>query len=457
MGQAQAYLKSSDDHKDQLKQLKESVSRAELAVKNADAKSTVDANKKLKDAQRRLREETRRQKDAQQDRYQLAFKVCKEILTMSEGQDAQETQVNSARFLGTLFLISPGEGRKLAKLHQTLKPFYKGVLALRLLDKLLQDGHVTHPYIKAHIEDSPRYSEKQGEITAFQEKVCIPILLGALFQDAGLLHPDALSILKGPGGDLDEFRVLTKEERIKLLKINYEHTLKYVTNGIGSVAYVGNSHEEKAAFDKEHKERLVFLRSLINDAIKPKQGLGNLLKVPQIYSSVILGTKKRYTLHDLPKAALLVEKVASEKGVSEVAAKSLINITGYFPQGFGIAYIPRDERIQDLDRYEYAIVNRLYPENPSIPECRTVTRNLTFNSYGQNLHITKEFNLYYPAARKKLERLPESRLKEIIRTLYSNLDQNAEQELLPRFWHPYSFFSFKAFQNLWNKSTATTN
>ncbi|AGH45112.1 hypothetical protein C427_3003 [Paraglaciecola psychrophila 170] len=59
------------------------------------------------------------------------------LLALTEADNWQKTQVYSAKLLGTLQLLSPGEGAKVAHQNQRFKPAYKGVIALRLLDKLL--------------------------------------------------------------------------------------------------------------------------------------------------------------------------------------------------------------------------------------------------------------------------------------------------------------------------------
>ena len=68
--------------------------------------------------------------------------VCLDILSLSEGEDFDETQLKAAKFLTTLVLFSPENSKKLAELHHRLKPAYKAVLSVRLLDKLVNDGLV---------------------------------------------------------------------------------------------------------------------------------------------------------------------------------------------------------------------------------------------------------------------------------------------------------------------------
>lgn len=450
--QAQVYFESSAQDKNTRRALHHEIATIKASLENSDAKSKIKLQKKFEVAQQTCKKELARQQQERSLRYQKVADVCYKLLELSEGDSWQDTQTNSAKLLGTLQLLSPGEGAKLAQTHQKLKPAYKGVLALRLLDKLLLEEDITNQYINERYQKNQRYSEKEGELTLFQRDVAIPVLIAALFQDVGLFHPEAQLLLKGEDGSLDEFRVLDKDTRLQLLKINHEQTLDYITFGLGYAQYVGNSKEEKVSFELNEKERINFTRTLIKDALKPKLGVGNLLKVPQVYASVIFSTKQSYSFLNLPKAGMVINKAAEGGAISPTAAKSLLAIVGHFPQGYGITYIPKDDDKQDMDRYEYAIVNQLNPSDPYVPRCRIATRNLSFISSGQSMLISTDNNLYFPAARKKLEKINPARLEEILRKLVSNFEERKELDLIPSFWNPYGFFCYKKLQNLWKKA-----
>jgi hypothetical protein len=449
--QAQLYFETSDEDKKTRLTLQQEVKIIENALNETDEKSKAKMDKKLDATQQTLKKERARQQQQHALRHQKVIDVCAKLLLLAEADSWQETQVNSAKLLGTLQLLSPGEGAKLALQNQKLKPAYKGVIALRLLDKLLIDEQISNQYIHERYQAKLRYPEQEGELTRFQRDVAIPVLIAAIFQDVGLLHPKAQLLLKGVDGSLDEFRVLEKEDRLALLKINHEQTMDYITHGLGMEQYIGNSKEERAEFERNEKERLNFTRTLLMDALKPKLGVGNLIKIPQIYASVIFSSKQSYNFLDLPKAGLVIARAAEGGAISKVAADSLLTITGHFPQGYGITYIPMDDDKQDMDRYEYAIVTELNPADPYVPRCRAATRNLTFISSGQTILVKTENNLYFPAAKKKLEKINPARLEEILRRLVSNFEERRELELIPSYWNPYGFFCYKKLQNLWKK------
>jgi hypothetical protein len=450
--QAQLYFKMSDKDKQIRLELEGNVKTLKMSLQTSDVKTLTNIDKKIDAAQRIFKKERTRQQQACSVRNQKVKELCTELLVLSEADNWQETQVNSAKVLGTLQLLSPGEGAKLAQKNQKFKPVYKGVIALRLLDKLLLDKKISNHYINKRYQEKMRYSEQQEDLTLFQRDVAIPLLIAAIFQDVGLIHPKAQLILKGEDGTLDEFRVLGKEDRLSLLKINHEKSLDFITHGLGMEQYIGNSKQERATFDRNEKEKLFFTRALLINALKPRLGVGNLIKAPQIYASVIFSSKQSYNFMDLPKAGLVIARSAEAGVISKVIADSLLSIVGHFPQGYGITYIPKDDDMRDMERYEYAIVTELNPADPYIPRCRVATRNLTFISGGHTNSVNMENNLYFSAARKKLEKVNPARLEEILRKLASNFEERKKLDLIPSYWNPYGFFCYIKLQNLWNKA-----
>lgn len=395
------------------------------------------------------------------ERHTDLIKLCRDILALSEANVNGSTHSNSAKLLGTILLLSPTEGKKVAVINQRSKHLYKAVLSLRLLDQLLADNEIRNEYVlekyQRRKEFDPEDKHQTFDDCPFREGVQIPLLMAALLQDIGQYHPKSLEILRGPNGSLDEFRVLNKNERIAFLTNSFEQSLRYVQKGIGPARYVGNSREEREEFLKHEDSKLIFIRTLLKSALDPKEGLGNLLKVPQVYTSVVLSTKSNFAYHTLPRVSLVIEKGAEQGAFSQAAAQSLMKILGVFPQGFGVTYIPKDSDGNDLERYEYAIVVGLYPHEANSPVCRAATRNLEFFASGTNYRINPENNLYYAKARKKLEVMSEKRLREILQKLWSNYIEEKDLELIPKCWSPYDYFSFKKHQNLWNKTTIMSN
>ncbi|MEH8022402.1 hypothetical protein [Rheinheimera metallidurans] len=449
--QAQQYFQQSEEQKAEKIELEQQVYLFENRQQQVSKRDAALVERNLQQAQTEKNTFQQARDEEASQRYSALKLVCDDILALSQGESEEDTKVLSAKLLGTIQLLSPAEGKQVAISNQKSKHLYKAILSLRLLDKLLADGDLKNAYVQQRYLASKGKQFAKDDYHPFRDDVQIPLLMAALLQDIGSCHPDALLILTGNDGNADEFRVLENDERLALLQISYRESVNYVSYGIGLGKYSGNSRSERDTFIKLEAERQSFVLSLLKSAIKPEHGIGNVLKIPQIYTSVVLSTKSSFSYETLPKVTLVLE-MGVEKGVySKVAVDALISITGVFPQGFGITYIPKDSDRQDLDRYEYAIVTGLYPADPRKPICRMVTRNLTYNVSAQGCTVSVENNLYYPQARKKLERISEERLLEILSKLVSNFEERKNMALLPKCWHPEEYFSYMKNQNLWNK------
>lgn len=380
--------------------------------------------------------------------------LCYEILSLVEGDSFEESNRKSAQLLGTLQLISPTEGNKIAENNDLCKSLYKAILSLRLLERLLLNNTVNDPYIIQVMTafDGQPYAELDvAARLRFTNLVKMPLLMAALLQDIGHYHAQAQHILRGEDGNKDPFRTLPVEERKELLQINQKQTLSYITNGLGIPNYVGNSRVERDQFVIDEQLKHQFVKKLIKSSPQAKQGVGNLLKVPQIYVSIILSTKDNYNYKVLPKVYQVLNKHAELGACSQKAVDALYQITGMFPQGYGVIYMPVDEMGNHGDCYEYAIVNRLYPPEPTQPLCRIATRRLAFISHGHNIEVETRNNLYFPEMAGKVARLSKERLNEILQLLSSNYKERQQLDLLPRCWHAKEYFSVKKHQKLWNK------
>lgn len=399
-----------------------------------------------------LKKSTVRLNNEREERLTRLHAVVNKIIELCEGDSSAETQLLSAKFLGTLMLLTRGSEGNFAKIHQRYKPIYKAVLTLRLADKLLRHDKVAHSYLSKHKDTIDRYDDNLACFDKWKLHIATPLITAALLQDVGLQCPDALTILKGENGDLDEFRLLDESQRKALLKFNFHNTLKYLSDGLGVPGYVGNDKAEREEFNAKQQDALTFLLQVVKDAFVSKTGLGEIVKIPQIYVSIVLSTKPDYTRLSLPKGYMLIEQLAKKGGLNKRLAQDFVDIVGYFPQGFGITFIPVNEKGYEKDQFECAIVTGLNPSNPAEPICKVVTRNQHYISSGAVEVIPKARNLYFPANRKKFMRIGKERLMEIISQLSSNVTSEAIEDLIPGFWEPHDFFGFKKHQNLWTKN-----
>lgn len=450
--EATTFFENRDKDQKHLATLDAEVKRLTKASKSSDKKTASLSIDKLKTVRVKYKKEKDRQEQERLNRLNHVELICEKIIRLSEGENWEKTQTSSARMLGTLHLLCPTEGFNVLQTKQRFKPAYKSILAMRLLDKLLTDDRIDSNYITSRYDVNARYTDARTELTTFQLDVLIPLITAAIFQDIGLLHPESQKILKGKDGKRDQYKVLDQDTRIQLLKLNYKYTLEYVKYGLGTHNYVGNSKPERAQFITEQEQKLKLTVDFLVGAQKPKNGIGNIIKIPQIYASFIFSAKPDQTLFDLPKAGLLITKAAKQSSLSEVAVDSLLKILGHFPQGYGVTYIAQNPDGTHSDSFEYAIVVELNPENIYEPVCRNATKNLTFVSNGSTMVIPARRNLYYPEPRKQLEKIDPERLKLILKKLVSNYEERKDLDLVPSHWDPHTFFQYEKLQNLWKSN-----
>ncbi|REL37017.1 hypothetical protein [Thalassotalea euphylliae] len=392
-------------------------------------------------------------------RHERFDNLCLEILDLCEGESYEETNRKSAQLLGTVQLLTPTEGTGIAKINEQYKPLYKTVLMLRLLDRLIIDGAVKDAYIQEFLgefsgEQFIQFARLDEEgYKRFRDQVKMPLMKASLIQDIGTYHPEAQQILFGPDGDSDPYRTLSVDDRKQLLQINYRESIKFLVDGLGAGEYFGNSKKDREIFHHQELRKLKFIKNILKQAINPKESLANVIKVPQIYCSIVLSTKQNYKYKLIPKVYQALYQNAERGVCSEKVVDSLYKITGMFPQGFGITYLALDDAGNSLERYEYAIVNQLYPEDPEEPICRVATRQLTFISHGGDILIRKSENLYFANSAKRLANMSRARLQEILENLVSNYQERADLDLIPRCWHPKEYFSIRNNQKLWNKAS----
>jgi hypothetical protein len=450
--QAANYFKQEPVNKQKLQLIKTEMQQVLSAKKEQSGKEALKLEANVEQLKRKYNHELRVQKESRLTRLNDAVSMCLNLLSLSEGENFEDTQLKSAKFLTTLVLFSPGKGKKLAELHHKLKPAYKAVLSLRVLDKLVLDGVVKNAYMMKSYDPEKRFEPEGSDYICYTQSVVLPIMLAAVFQDVGLQHPDLIELLEGKKGQKDRFRLLEKDEREKMLRLNYEYTIDYLQNGLGcQQASDKVAKEEVAAFNESEKHKLKFQLGLVLDANSSKLGTSEIIKIPQIYTSVIFSTKRDYQRKSLTTASILIEQLAIKKVISGPIAKAFVDIVGQFPLGYGIVYIPKDMRGEELELYEYAIVSGLNPKLVDEPICRPVTKNLMFLTHGKTMVMEKNINLHFPVARKKLMKIDPKRLVEIMQKLSYDFKPSESAGSVPDYWEPHNYFFVEGNQNLWSR------
>ncbi|MBT0587451.1 hypothetical protein [Alteromonas oceanisediminis] len=358
-----------------------------------------------------------KQKDAtdRHNRLNRVRKVCQTLYQLCEGKNPTETQQKTAKFLAALWLISENHQGDYRTLHQRLKAPYKVAITLRFIDDVLRNQLAQVPNWESFTDPDMRYKNEQNQQRWFAA-VAMPIMMAALFQDAGLQHPLALRLLNGARGELDPFRVLNQEERPSLLKMNYRFSVDYVTLGLG-VDYATNyaSPEEQIL---AHATTL----EVVKDAYKPMQGIGELIKIPQIYASVVFSTKQHFVREDVPKDCMLVDQLGKKGVLQPALAKSFSGITGLFPQGFGV-----------LNQDYKGMVYGLNPNSAHEPHCLPL---LDHNDalVNQPEHVlAKAENFYFTSTRKQFSVVEKAKIDVLVKPNNTPPDTN--------FWQPSQYFT----------------
>ena len=378
--------------------------------------------------------------------------LAERILRFSEGLSAADTLTRSARMLGCLQLTTPEAPRRWRDRQFGYKLLYRAVLSLRLMDHALQQQLITEPdwlddFASHHYDDdNSRYRLNRQ----------IPLVIAVMLLDAGQLSAQASVQLAGTFGELDPTRALSSDERADYLLTVQQATSALIAQ-LETMPYVGNSKAERQLHMQQQQQNLQFIRRLLAEQMNPASQHGNLLKVPAVYSSIVLPGRQRFQYEALPKASLLLQDSVKRGMLDAKWVQHLLRITGVFPQGFGITFIPQQTENSLSDKYELAIVNQLYPRHPAVPHCRVVSRNLQYRRGGHNCAVSIENNLYFKPARQRLTQLSPQRLQEILSRLSADWQPGQVRSYLPRCWLPMQFFSQAEHQNLWNQARHLAN
>lgn len=383
---------------------------------------------------------------------QLWF-LAEKLLRFTEGTNHNETLTRSARVLGCLQLTVPVSGRRWRELQFGYKLMYRATLSLRLLDHALQHKLLADPVLQLYYEQRIAGNDD----CPYRLNVQLPLVIAVMLMDAGQLSPDAVTLLTGYSGELDSARSLAPQERAEYLQRCQQASQHLLQSALELLPYRGNSKQERHLHVLLQHQRLNLIRQLIQLQTDPTSLLGNVLKIPQVYSSMVLPGRQRFVYEALPKASLLLKDSVTRGSLNGVMVKHFLRITGIFPQGFGIVFSPLQQDGIVQEKYEMAVVNQLYPDNIAEPLCRIVSRNLQYRRGGHNCQVSVEHNLYFKPARDRLAVVPSQRLEDILARLSADWQPGQLRRFIPRCWHPEQFFSQSEHQNLWNNAPLRQN
>ncbi|GHG59870.1 hypothetical protein GCM10010919_02780 [Alishewanella longhuensis] len=386
------------------------------------------------------------------ERWTALRQLAENLLQLSEGLQPSETLTLSARLFGSLLITALGKKRKTALLEYAYKPCYRALLTLRLLDDLLQHNIIKEPQWRLWHQQR---NFNEPENCPYRQQLQLPLVMACIIQHIGQLNLNAQSILAKQDSANQTERALSAAEREQYLAFSQQGCIDFLRFGLGDLPYRGNHREQRAQHQQQQQQLVALLNRFITAPANTL--IGSLFKVPQAYTSVILPGRSRYNYDALPKAPLLLREAVRRTEYDGRLVDRIFRILGLFPQGYGVVYTPLGDDGKPQLRYEFAIVNSLYPEKPEQPGCRVVSRNQHYRNTGYNIHLSTELNLYFKPARDRLKTLPEKRLRELLNVLYQDGDAQYARKLLPHCWQPDNFFSLAENQNLWHSAEQRQN
>ena len=361
------------------------------------------------------------------------------LISLTEGESRSDTLGKSARFLGSLFHLSPGGKAHQPKVNKKLKPLYRAVTTARFLDELLLEGYCKTGHIRQHWEGTSRFSDKNAR-KRYLQQVITPLYYSLLSFDAGLFHPEAKALLSGEckHSPKDEFRTLNNNERRKLLEINERHSLSFLKLVLErKKQYLRKTADYDEIKVQEFSEFAITTFKLKGQSEKE---LGSAIKISQIYASLILATKREQCRSETVNAMYHVVEHANKGEVKLELANKFQAMFGLFPQGFGIACLV-ERADNSMKPWELAVVNKLYPADPAQPHCRIVTRRLEYNRSTIDVDVSIKQNLFFSESREKLSYLLSPAVRKSLEVLSSKSEKELEAELIPPSWDPHELFT----------------
>lgn len=421
-----------------LRTKKNNVAKLENMEKLNNAGTSKALKRRLQHARLRLSEELKQREDKIVTRQKRAISFFTKLITFSESSNWKKTQNLSAKLLGTLTLHTQSTLSNRDKRLALIPPIYRTILTLRLVDKLISEETLADEFIKNIWQQDKRYF-LEGKLSPVQQTIITPIGLVALFMETLV---EVQNPIPDENADQD-----SDEKEANKFKLTRYQVYDYLCNGLGMNKLNESLLVSTGQPSELHDKFLPFLKRVTNTG--PNSSFG-FISTPLIYTQLLF-SKGVDSKNDPTISVKMLKKLVDAGKISKEVFKLFVEIVGIFPQGTGISFIPKDENGYSQNKYEYAIVNGLNPKSVFNPQCRVTTRSLKYISNGKDLTIREDENLYFKNTRKKTARLSEDKLRILLQGLYHDFDKDRVEELLPRFWNPNEYFSFKKNQNLWTK------
>ncbi|GEM_PF-1852528 len=355
-------------------------------------------------AKKESREFERKLIALQSERYQRLDHLVDQILDLLDGQKI------FSQFLGTIALSVPSPEEKVRHVrNEKNKPIFITALAIALFEEVRTklDASNIHPYLTKKMgqifHDSHQYNlmidkseenDKQHIMPlevkiAYREEILKPLAKACLLQSIGSHSPEVDELF-----GRDRYRMLSQDERAELLRLNFEKTTDFIKIGIGIPATRFDTREERAEFIQQEAEKIQFILDIQKRLSQTQDNLGDLLRIPMVYTSIILSTKPEFDYNQIYTAYDTLAQGAENNVYHPDYTQVFNQMVGRFPLGSGIYFIQ-----QETGQIEKSIVSSLYPQSPNEPICKQITRRQLIFLSQTEVVISQSSNLYFDTSR----------------------------------------------------------
>ncbi len=322
---------------------------------------------------------------------------------------------DASQFIATMMLQAPlPADNNRCVVNEKTKPIYISAMVVSLLTKLINDGELDNEYITSRVppmvpnEKYPELLEyAEDELDDYIAEVLNPIIIAALIHNIGSYCPEAEEIYQG-----NRYQVLDEEKRKVLIKTITQHTKNYLNLGLGKPRSDMLSDEQ---YNIE-MDKFELTESIINNYAKSQSPMGNLLRIPMIYSSFMLSTKLQHDFRFIFKAYDIIKSGIEKSVIYPPYAESFLRMVGKYPLGAGISFISKETNFP-----ERAVVSALNPPDPLTPVVKQLTRRqINFDDHTQ-VAVSQDYIISNSTAREN-----------------SDFDHSYYQKQFPNgyFWNP---------------------
>lgn len=341
---------------------------------------------------------------------------------------------DAAKFLTTMMLRAPLPSDHIRNLNnEKNKPIYIAALTVCFLKRLLRRSMVEHEFITSRIpemvpsEENPEQMVAEPKMLAkFNSDVVIPLVKAALIHNLGSYSVDADKIYAG-----NRYRLLEEEDRKRLVRTIHDDTLCYLNEGLGLAKIdIAKGEVENAETLKLEKDKFELMKTLITSYTNPRKPLGNILRIPVIYSSFMLSSKPKHKFELIYKAFDILKGGIDKEVMHKDYGEEFLRLVGRYPVGSGINFISKETHLP-----ERAVVIGLNPPKVSTAIVKQVTkRQVQFDDHTQ-VAVSREYNIAYEEARNTSDFGDEYFEKQFPEGFYWNPAESWERDIdHVKFW-----------------------